>query len=136
MFFSNKIVFSDKAQFYLNGFVSLQSFHICWSENPRGVVEKQMHPHRATIRWEFWTGSPIGRFFFGNASDQALTVNFARYREKIIQFLFLNGKLLMYMTSCCNRTVPHAIRPEKQFYLLFVWFHVLVATLDYPNHIL
>ncbi|EFN83836.1 hypothetical protein EAI_02650, partial [Harpegnathos saltator] len=42
--FSNKIIFSDEAHFHLDGLVNRQNCRIWASENPRVIVEKQMHP--------------------------------------------------------------------------------------------
>lgn len=84
--FSNKIIFSDEAHFHLDGFVNRQNCRIWGSENPRVIVEKQMHPQRVTVWCGFWAGGIIGPFFFENAADQAITVNGARYRDMIIQF--------------------------------------------------
>ncbi|CAK9813004.1 hypothetical protein ANTPLA_LOCUS7629 [Anthophora plagiata] len=47
--FSSKIIFSDEAHFHLDGFVNRQNCRIWGSENPREIVEKQMHPQRVTV---------------------------------------------------------------------------------------
>ncbi|EFN79524.1 hypothetical protein EAI_06736, partial [Harpegnathos saltator] len=81
-----KIIFSDEAHFHLDGLVNRQNCRIWGSENPRVIVEKQMHPQRVTVWCGFWAGGIIGPFFFKNAAGQAITVNGARYRDMIIQF--------------------------------------------------
>ncbi|EFN87925.1 hypothetical protein EAI_17175, partial [Harpegnathos saltator] len=63
-----------------------QNCRIWGSENPRVIVEKQMHPQRVIVWCGFWAGGIIGPFFFENAAGQAITVNGARYRDMIIQF--------------------------------------------------
>ena len=47
--FSNKIILSDEAYFYLDGFVNHQNCRVWDSENPRVISEKQMHPQRVTV---------------------------------------------------------------------------------------
>ncbi|EFN79402.1 hypothetical protein EAI_09473, partial [Harpegnathos saltator] len=41
--------FSDEADFHLDGLVNRQNCRIWGSENPRVIVEKQMHPQRVTV---------------------------------------------------------------------------------------
>ncbi|EFN77407.1 hypothetical protein EAI_14538, partial [Harpegnathos saltator] len=64
----NKISFSDEAYFHLGAIVNRQNCRIWGLENPRVIVEKQMHPQRE------------------NVAGQAITVNGFRYRNMIIQF--------------------------------------------------
>ena len=45
----------------------------------------KIHIH-VSLLCEFWTGSIIESFFFGNAADRIIIVNGARYRDMIIQF--------------------------------------------------
>lgn len=85
--FSHKIIFSDEAHFHLDGFVNRRNCRIWGSENPRTIVEKQMHPERVTVWCGFWAGGIIGPFFFENATGEAITVNAARYRDMIMRFL-------------------------------------------------
>ncbi|GFV03317.1 putative transposase [Trichonephila clavipes] len=47
--FHKRILFSDEAQFWLNGYVNKQNCHI-WSEaNPRVYVETPLHPEKLTV---------------------------------------------------------------------------------------
>ncbi|GFU09344.1 uncharacterized protein NPIL_128271 [Nephila pilipes] len=50
--FSNKIIFSDEAHFFLDSFVNRQSSRIRGSENPHVVVEKKVHSQCVTV----WLG--------------------------------------------------------------------------------
>lgn len=84
--FSKKIILSDEAHFHLDGFVNRQNCRIWGSENPRVIVEKQMHPQRVTVWCGFWVGGIIGPYFFENEAGQAVTVNGTRYRDMIRQF--------------------------------------------------
>ena len=61
--YSNKIIFSDAAHFHLDGFVNRQYCRGWCSENPRVIVEKQMHSQRVTVWCGFWAGGIIGAFF-------------------------------------------------------------------------
>ncbi|EFN78033.1 hypothetical protein EAI_06421, partial [Harpegnathos saltator] len=81
-----KIIFSDEAHFHLDGLVNgRQNCRIWGAENPRAIVEKQMHPQRVTV----WCGLKASSDHSSeeNAAGQAITaVNGARYRDMINQF--------------------------------------------------
>ncbi|GFS96087.1 hypothetical protein TNCV_3309101 [Trichonephila clavipes] len=47
--FQNRILFSDEAHFWLNGYVNKQNYRI-WSEaNPQVYVETPLHPEKLTV---------------------------------------------------------------------------------------
>ncbi|GFV69959.1 hypothetical protein TNCV_1983261 [Trichonephila clavipes] len=47
--FHKRILFSDEARFWLNGYVNKQNCHI-WSEaNPQVYVETPLHPEKLTV---------------------------------------------------------------------------------------
>ncbi|GFX56403.1 putative DD41D transposase [Trichonephila clavipes] len=49
--FHKRILFSDKAHFWLNGYVNKQNCRI-WSEaNPQVYVETPLHPEKLTVLW-------------------------------------------------------------------------------------
>ncbi|CAF4520213.1 unnamed protein product, partial [Didymodactylos carnosus] len=61
-----KIIFSDEAHFWLNGFVNKQNCRI-WSEsNPQKIQQLPMHPEKLTVWCGLWSGGIIGPFFFKN----------------------------------------------------------------------
>ncbi|GFT40674.1 transposase [Trichonephila clavipes] len=54
--FHKRILFSDEAHFWLNGYVNKQKCRI-WSEaNPRVYVETPLHPEKLTVWCALWAG--------------------------------------------------------------------------------
>ncbi|GFV06728.1 hypothetical protein TNCV_1611411 [Trichonephila clavipes] len=54
--FHKRILFSDEAHFWLNGYVNKQNGHI-WSEaNPQVYVETPLHPEKLTVWCALWAG--------------------------------------------------------------------------------
>ncbi|GFS48994.1 DDE superfamily endonuclease [Trichonephila clavipes] len=54
--FHKRILFSDKAHFWLNGYVNKQNCRI-WSEaNPQVYVEIPLHPEKLTVWCALWAG--------------------------------------------------------------------------------
>ncbi|GFX35871.1 DUF4817 domain-containing protein [Trichonephila clavipes] len=64
--FHKRILFSDGAYFWLNGYVNNQNCCI-WSEaNPQVYVETPLHPENLTVWCALWAGGIIGPYFFKN----------------------------------------------------------------------
>ncbi|GFT95711.1 putative DD41D transposase [Trichonephila clavipes] len=79
--FHKRILFSDEAHFWLNGYVNKQNCRI-WSEaNPQVYVETPLHPEKLT-------GALYGlvESFFKNDEGRNVTVNGDRYRAMITNF--------------------------------------------------
>ncbi|GFU74264.1 hypothetical protein TNCV_4168551 [Trichonephila clavipes] len=54
--FHKRILFSDEAHFWLNGYVNKQNGRI-WSEaNPQVFVEAPLHPEKLTVWCALWAG--------------------------------------------------------------------------------
>ncbi|GFS98909.1 hypothetical protein TNCV_3528811 [Trichonephila clavipes] len=54
--FQKRILFSDEAHFWLNGYVNKQNCHI-WSEaNPQVYIETPLHPEKLTVWCALWAG--------------------------------------------------------------------------------
>ncbi|GFX00026.1 transposable element Tc3 transposase [Trichonephila clavipes] len=54
--FHKRILFSDEAHFWLNGYVNKQNCRI-WSEaNPQVYVETPLHPEKLTVWCALWSG--------------------------------------------------------------------------------
>ncbi|GFV31865.1 putative DD41D transposase [Trichonephila clavipes] len=54
--FHKRILFSDEAHFWLNGYVNKQNCRI-WSEtNPQVYVETPLHPEKLTVGCALWAG--------------------------------------------------------------------------------
>ncbi|GFW96140.1 DUF4817 domain-containing protein [Trichonephila clavipes] len=84
--FHKRILFSDEANFWLNGYVNKQNCRI-WSEaNPQVYVETPLHPEKLTVWGALWAGGIIDPYFFKNDEGHNVTVNGDRYRAKITNF--------------------------------------------------
>ncbi|GFX33972.1 transposable element Tcb2 transposase [Trichonephila clavipes] len=84
--FHKRILFSDEAHFWLNGYVNKQNCRI-WSEaNPQVYVETPLHPEKLTVWCAIWAGGIIGPYFFKNDEGHNVTVNGERYRAMITNF--------------------------------------------------
>ncbi|GFX13929.1 putative DD41D transposase [Trichonephila clavipes] len=84
--FHKRILFSDEAHFWLNGYVNKQNCRI-WSEaNPQVYVETALHPEKLTVWCALWAGGIIGPFF-KNDERHNVTVNGDRYRAMITNFV-------------------------------------------------
>ncbi|GFU91347.1 DUF4817 domain-containing protein [Trichonephila clavipes] len=78
--FHKRILFSDEAHFWLNGYVNKQNCRI-WSEaNPQVHVETPLHSEKPTVWCTLWAGGIIGPYFFKNAEGHNVTVNGDRDR--------------------------------------------------------
>ncbi|GFX58479.1 tc3a_0 protein [Trichonephila clavipes] len=54
--FHKRILFSDEAHFWLNGYVNKQNCRI-WSEaNPQVYFETPLHPEKLTVWCALWAG--------------------------------------------------------------------------------
>ncbi|GFV68648.1 putative transposase [Trichonephila clavipes] len=83
--FHERILFSDEAHFWLNGYVNKQNGRI-WSEaNPQVYVETPLHPEKLTVWCALWAGGIIGPYF-KNDEGHNVTVNGDRYRAMITNF--------------------------------------------------
>ncbi|GFU48525.1 putative transposase [Trichonephila clavipes] len=83
--FHKRILFSDEAHFWLNGYVNKQNCRI-WSEaNPQVYVETPLHPEKLTVWCALWVGGIIGPYF-KNDEGHNVTVNGDRYRAMITNF--------------------------------------------------
>ncbi|GFY26375.1 transposable element Tc3 transposase [Trichonephila clavipes] len=84
--FHKRILFSDEAHFWLNGYVNKQNCRI-WSEaNPQVYVETPLHPEKLTVWCALWADGIIGPYFFKNDEGHNVTVNGDRYRAMITNF--------------------------------------------------
>ncbi|GFV48168.1 uncharacterized protein TNCV_3554471 [Trichonephila clavipes] len=84
--FHKRILFSDEAHFWLNGYVNKQNCRI-WSEaNPQVYVETSLHPEKLTVWCALWAGGIIGPYFFKNDEGHNVTVNGDWYRAMITNF--------------------------------------------------
>lgn len=85
--FSTKILFSDEAHFWLDGYVNKQNCRIWAEDQPEEIQELPLHPDKTTVWCGLWAGGIIGPYFFKNEAGQNVTVNGARYRTMITDYL-------------------------------------------------
>ncbi|GFT26607.1 putative DD41D transposase [Trichonephila clavipes] len=84
--FHKRILFSDEAHFWLNGYVNKQNCRI-WSEaNLQVYVETPLHPEKLSVWCALWAGGIIGPYFFKNDEGHNVTVNGDGYRTMITNF--------------------------------------------------
>ncbi|GFY23070.1 uncharacterized protein TNCV_3763101 [Trichonephila clavipes] len=84
--FHKRILFSNEAHFWLNGYVNKQNCRI-WSEaNPQVYVETPFYPDKLTVWCALWAGGIIGPYFFKYNEGHNVTVNGDRYRAMITNF--------------------------------------------------
>ncbi|GFU93077.1 uncharacterized protein TNCV_1663091 [Trichonephila clavipes] len=54
--FHKRILFSDEANFWLNGYVNKQNCRIWSEDNPQVYVETPLHPEKLTVWCALWAG--------------------------------------------------------------------------------
>lgn len=86
--FGRKIIFSDEAHFWMNGYVNKHNCRIWDDANPHEIHQVLMHPQKVTVWCGFWAGGVIGPYFFENDVGEAITVNGERYRTMITDFFW------------------------------------------------
>ncbi|GFV59109.1 uncharacterized protein TNCV_649981 [Trichonephila clavipes] len=84
--FHKRILFSDEAHFWLNGYVNKQNFRISTEANLQVYVETPLHPEKLTVWCALWARGIIGPYFFKNDEGHNVTVNGDRYRAMITNF--------------------------------------------------
>ncbi|GFW41950.1 putative DD41D transposase [Trichonephila clavipes] len=84
--FHKRILFSDEAHFWLNGYVNKQNSRIWREANPQVYVETPLHPEKLTVWCALWASGIIGPYFFKNDEGHNVTVNGDRYRAMITNF--------------------------------------------------
>ncbi|GFT36137.1 transposable element Tc3 transposase [Trichonephila clavipes] len=88
--FHKRILISDEAHFWLNGYINKQNCRIPSQANPQVYIETPLHPEKLTVWCALWAGGIIGPYFFKNDEGHNVTVNGDRYRAMITNFSFLN----------------------------------------------
>ena len=68
--FHRKIIFSDEAHFWLNGFVNKQNMRDWSATNPNVLLETPLHPQKVTVWSDFHAGGVIGPYFFVDENDR------------------------------------------------------------------
>ncbi|KAK9881380.1 hypothetical protein WA026_016271 [Henosepilachna vigintioctopunctata] len=114
--FHRKIIFSDEAHFWLNGFVNKQNMRYWAGSNPHVVHEAPLHPEKITVWCGLHAGGIIGPYFFVDDNDRHVTVNGNRYRDMINDFFFAaigwNGRG-RHLFSTGRGHMPHSTRYNR-----------------------
>ena len=79
-------MFSDEADFWLNGYFNKQIWQK-WAENqPEEVQELSLHPEKTTVWCGLWAGGIIGLYFFKNEAGRNVSVNGPQYRTMMTNY--------------------------------------------------
>jgi hypothetical protein len=107
-----RIIFSDEANFHLNGHVNGWNCRFYARENPDFFIDEPLHSPKLVV----WCGVSwdqiFGPFFFKDERGAATTVNGERYREMIVQFLLpqLQGQFFFQQDGATAHTARDTIR--------------------------
>lgn len=83
----HNIMFSDEANFHLNGHVNKQNCRF-WSEtNPKRLHQRPLHSPKLVVWAAITSTGVIGPYFFEDVSGRAVTVRAHNYCEMIREFL-------------------------------------------------
>lgn len=74
LFDPKKIIFSDEAHFWLDGYVNRQNYRVWGTQRPELVVSKPLHPKKLTVWCGLSASGIIGPFFIEQ------TINSERYK--------------------------------------------------------
>ncbi|KAG5885431.1 hypothetical protein JTB14_016825 [Gonioctena quinquepunctata] len=81
--FHRRILFSDEAHFWLNGYVNKRNCRI-WGDAQQEMIRKQpLHPAKCTVWCSLWAGGIIGSYFVTYQAGRNVTVNGSRYRSML-----------------------------------------------------
>ncbi|GFX93548.1 putative transposable element [Trichonephila clavipes] len=103
--FHKRILFSDEAHFWLNGYINKQNCRIWREANPQVYVETPLHPEKLTVWYALWAGGIIDPYFFETDEGHNVTVNGDRYRAMITNF---------FIPELNNHDVPGAVVPTRR----------------------
>ncbi|GFV08103.1 uncharacterized protein TNCV_1047321 [Trichonephila clavipes] len=120
--FHKRILFSDEAHSWLNGYVNKQNCRIWSVANPQVYVETSLHPEKLIVWCALWAGGIIGPYFFKNDEGHNLTFIGDRYRAMITNFFiselnnhdiqelwFQKRRHNMSHSSCHNRFIERHV---------------------------
>ncbi|GFX74443.1 uncharacterized protein TNCV_3213301 [Trichonephila clavipes] len=107
--FRKRILFSDEAHFWLNGYVNKQNCRIWF---PQVYVETPLHPETLTVWCVLWADGIIGPYFFKNDEGHNVTVNGDQYRAIMTNFFIpeLNNHDVQQLWFQQDGTTCHTAR--------------------------
>lgn len=82
-----EVLFSDEANFHLDGYVNKHNARYWSANNPRQKHSKQLHSKKVTVWCAMSASGIIGPYFFEDARGRTVTVNAQRYRAMLNNFL-------------------------------------------------
>ena len=85
--FYRKIVLSDVAHYWLNGYVNKQNCRFGGEDQSEELQKLPKHSEKVTVWGGLWAGDIIGPYFLKDAAYRNVTVNGERYREMRSNFL-------------------------------------------------
>lgn len=103
--FGQKIIFSDEAHFWLDGYVNKQNGDFWCEYNPREIHEKPLHPQK--VECGLWHGGIFGPYFFQNEAGDAVTVNGERYRLMLTDFFHGQIQMKLIWMTCGREPLMH-----------------------------
>ena len=62
--FNQKIIFSDEAHLWMNGFINKQNCHFWCYENTLEIHERELHPPKIIVLVDFVTMESLALIFF------------------------------------------------------------------------
>lgn len=83
----NNILFSDEANFQLNGHVNRQNCRYWAVENPIRKHERPLHSPKVVVWAAMWAKGIIGHYFHEDQRGRAINVNSDRYCDMLRNFL-------------------------------------------------
>lgn len=125
----SKIIFSDEAHFWLDGYVNGQNYRIWGSEKPEVVATKPLHPKKLTVWGGLCSQGILGPFFLheGQTIDQTV------YRE-LLEKAFDQAEAKGWIDSFWfqqDGATPHIASQNME--LIHRKFAGRVISRNYPN---
>lgn len=123
-----KVIFSDEAHFYLDGYVNRQNYRIWGSEKPEIMVTAPLHPQKITV----WAGMS-SKGFLGPVFIQGETIDWQVY-NRILTQSFEEAKLKRWTRGFWfqqDGATPHC--KEENLRLIRSTFGDKVISRRYPE---
>ena len=85
--FHRKIIFSDEAHLWLNGF-TISKICVIGQQQTQMCFLTPLHPQKVSVWCGFHAGGMIGPYFFVDENERHVTVNGERYRAMLEDYLW------------------------------------------------
>ena len=92
--FIDKMIMTDEAHFWMDGYINKQNWRFWGSENPMEVIERTSNPQKCTVWCGITSEAIIGPYFFEDTDGHQINVNGIRYRQMIREIVlpFIENK--------------------------------------------